>query len=175
MTKQELRASIRTLKKFHTESQLMGKSASITDKISGMSRFAQSKVVLMYHPLPDEVDVRALIDSAFNSGKKVILPVVTGDDLELRVYSPGNMEMGSFGIMEPCGPLFDDYAAIDLAIIPGMAFDSHGHRLGRGKGYYDRLLPKLENAWKMGVCFDFQRLKSLPSEPHDVSMDEVVR
>ena len=76
--------------------------------------------------------------------------------------------------MEPSGELFDDYAAIDLAVVPGMAFDIQNNRLGRGKGYYDRMLPKLVNAYKIGVCFSFQRLPGIPAEGNDVKMDEVI-
>lgn len=84
------------------------------------------------------------------------------------------MTRGAFGIMEPSGELFTDYSRITLAVVPGMAFDSHGHRLGRGKGYYDRFLPLLPQAYKIGVCFPFQLVDDVPIEPTDVVMDEVV-
>lgn len=74
--------------------------------------------------------------------KQILLPVVTGDDLELRVYTgPGDLATGAYGIEEPTGALFTDYDAIDFIVVPGVAFDRNGNRLGRGKGYYDRLLP----------------------------------
>jgi 5-formyltetrahydrofolate cyclo-ligase len=78
--------------------------------------------------------------------------------------------------MEPTGEVFsvDSYHEIDLAVIPGVAFDRHGARLGRGKGYYDRLLSLMLNAYKIGICFPFQLLEHIPSEPHDVLMNEVV-
>ncbi len=136
--------------------------------------YQNAATVLLYHPLPDEVDTRILIDDAYNNGKKVILPVVAGSDLQLRIYSPGAMTQGAFGIQEPTGELFTDYGEISLAIIPGMGFDARCHRLGRGKGYYDRLLPRLKNARKVGICFDFQYLEDIPCEPHDVIMDSVV-
>jgi 5-formyltetrahydrofolate cyclo-ligase len=77
--------------------------------------------------------------------------------------------------MEPIGEVFPEsrYDEITLALIPGMAFDAEGHRLGRGKGYYDRLLPRLSRAYKMGVCFPFQMVDAVPSEPHDQKVDEV--
>ena len=84
------------------------------------------------------------------------------------------MERGAFGILEPTGEVFSDYDNVDAAIIPGMAFDGHGNRLGRGKGYYDRLLPRLTKAYKIGVCFPFQYFDEIPSEEHDVVMDCVV-
>lgn len=76
--------------------------------------------------------------------------------------------------MEPTGEPFTDYAAIDVAVVPGMGFDTSCRRLGRGKGYYDRLLPKAANACKIGVCFGFQLLASIPADGHDVKMDRII-
>jgi 5-formyltetrahydrofolate cyclo-ligase len=83
------------------------------------------------------------------------------------------MRVGAYGILEPTGPLFTDYDSIDLAVVPGVAFTRDGVRLGRGKGYYDRLLPRIKSP-KVGICFPFQILESIPTEPFDVKMDEVV-
>lgn len=111
--------------------------------------------------------------------KQFVLPCVVDDcNLELRAYTgPADLEVrGRYRIPEPTGPLFTDLAAIDLALIPGMAFDREGHRLGRGKGYYDRLLanPAFSRIPKIGLCFDFQLIDSVDHEPHDVMMDHVV-
>jgi 5-formyltetrahydrofolate cyclo-ligase len=84
------------------------------------------------------------------------------------------LERGAFGILEPRGEVFLDYDQVEVAIVPGMAFDKAGHRLGRGKGFYDRLLPRLTQAHKIGVCFPFQYLDEIPCEEHDVVMDEVI-
>lgn len=86
------------------------------------------------------------------------------------------MVQGRFQIPEPTGPLFTNYEEIDLAFIPGMAFDNELHRLGRGKGYYDRLLahPAFSLIHKIGVCYDFQLLPQVPSEPHDCNVDELI-
>ncbi len=103
-----------------------------------------------------------------------MLPVVVGDDLELRVYTgPEDLTTGSYGIEEPTGELFTDYAAIDFVAVPGVAFDNAGNRLGRGKGYYDRLLPRL-TAFKAGICFPFQLVKEVPAEPFDIRMDTII-
>ena len=108
--------------------------------------------------------------------KQILLPVVIGNDLELRLYTgPQDLKKGAYGIEEPVGEPFTDYASIDLAIIPGVAFDVHGNRLGRGKGYYDRLLPRLPHIYKIGICFPFQLLEEVPTEALDVRMDEVLR
>lgn len=104
--------------------------------------------------------------------------VVDDENLELRLYtSPEDLEVrGKYHIPEPTGERFTDYESIDIAFIPGMAFDERGHRLGRGKGYYDRLLahPAFRNILKVGVCFDFQQVAEVPFEAHDSLMDRIM-
>ena len=105
------------------------------------------------------------------------MPVVKGDELELRRYYPEKgFTVGAFGVLEPNGEAFTDYASIDLAVIPGVAFDNEGNRLGRGKGYYDKLLHKTKNTslYKLGICFDFQKVDFVPTDAHDIRMDEVL-
>ena len=107
----------------------------------------------------------------------MVLPKVTGETTMVlhRYTGKDDLKVGAFGIMEPCGEVFDDYEAIDVAVIPGMAFDSGCHRLGRGKGYYDRFLPLLHaRVYKIGVCFPFQLLDSIPTDEHDIAMDAVL-
>ena len=95
--------------------------------------------------------------------------------MELRRYTgPSDLAQGAYKIMEPTGEVFDNYTDIDLAVIPGVAFDKDGNRMGRGKGYYDRLLPKLGNTYKIGICLPFQLVEKIPTDEHDVRMDEVL-
>jgi 5-formyltetrahydrofolate cyclo-ligase len=136
--------------------------------------------VLLYHSLPDEVDTHQLIGSALQEGKRVLLPVVVGDDLELRFLpTPDALREGAFHILEPTGAPFTDYAAIDLAVIPGVAFTPDGRRLGRGRGYYDRLLAHFPQSlssspYLIGLCWPFQLLADLPTEPHDLTVHAVI-
>lgn len=177
MTKRELRQQIRTQKRRLSAAELAVMSEDICSKVLALASWQEAGTLLLYYPLPDEVDVRLLIKDAFESGKKVLLPVVKGDELELHLYEgEASLKEGAFGIMEPTGPLFAPihYDEIELAIIPGMAFDSAGHRLGRGKGYYDRLLPNLRDAKLIGVCFPFQFLEEVPAEVHDISVCKVI-
>lgn len=178
MTKRELRQQIRTQKRRLSAAELAVMSEDICSKVLALASWQEAGTLLLYYPLPDEVDVRLLIKDAFESGKKVLLPVVKGDELELHLYEgEASLKEGAFGIMEPTGPLFapEHYGEIELAIIPGMAFDSAGHRLGRGKGYYDRLLPNLKTAKLTGICFPFQLLEEVPAEAHDISVCKVIR
>lgn len=129
---------------------------------------------MLYHSLKDEVDTHAFIRK-WSREKRILLPVVVGDDLELRLYTgPEDLTVGAYGIEEPTGALFTDYAAIDLIVVPGVAFDRDGNRLGRGKGYYDRLLPRIPSAYKIGICFPFQVVDEVPAEPFDIRMDEII-
>ena len=108
----------------------------------------------------------------------MLLPVVTGpDSIEVRRWTPDTpMQTGAFGIEEPSGEDIsrEEYDSIDLAIVPGMGFDSEGHRLGRGKGYYDRLLTRMPAAHLTGLCFPFQMLPEVPHEAHDINMENII-
>lgn len=171
--KRELRKYIRLQKSTFSPEELKEQSAAIIDQLLSNPIFQQAKTVLLYHSLPDEVNTHELIPIACKD-KTVLLPTVVGEELELHLYTPSaSTHTGSFNIVESEGELFTDYANIDLAIIPGMAFDKSCNRLGRGKGYYDRLLPHLRCPL-IGLCFQFQYLDSIPVEAHDRKVDIVL-
>ncbi len=175
MGKDDVRRWMRELKRAHTRQELSEMSADICRRIMLGEEWCNAGSVLLYNALPDEVDTQMLLDGALLTGKRVLLPKVCGDELVLVEYTgPDCLSVGAYGILEPDGTSLEgDDAVVNLAIIPGMAFDVHGHRLGRGKGYYDRLLSRV-NVYKMGICFPFQLLEYLPCEEHDVRMDGVV-
>lgn len=135
--------------------------------------FVSAKIILLYYSLADEVCTHSFIHK-WAQDKTIILPVVKGNELELHAYEGEcRMKVGSYHIMEPDTPVFTDKDSIELALVPGVAFDPKGQRLGRGKGYYDRLLPLL-HSYNIGICFDLQMQTDLPCEPTDVRMDAVV-
>lgn len=149
-------------------------SAKILAALEAHPAFRAANTILLYHSLKDEVDTHGFIEKWSNQ-KHILLPVVIGEELELRTYTgPHDLRIGAYGIEEPAGTPFTDYAAIDLAVIPGVAFDSRGNRLGRGKGYYDRLLPHMPTTYKIGICFPFQLVKEVPAEAFDIRMDEII-
>ena len=223
MTKSEVRQEIRRRKAACSTEERAALSREVTAKLAATPQWQQARTVLLYHSLPDEVATHDLIAEALAAGKRVLLPVVVGDDLELREYSvPSGLREGAFHIQEPTGAPFTDYAAIDLAIIPGIAFTPDGRRLGRGRGYYDRLLAQLSSPsshtspfspslkakralrglplghprpmrggitpmptglrglggesspYLLGLCWPFQLLPDLPTEPHDRLMNAVI-
>lgn len=176
MEKRELRNIVRELKKRYSHNELIEMSLSIVLTLEQrLMKEDGYKTILLYHSLPDEVFTHQLIDNLFKIGKKVLLPTVVGNDLELHEYvGAHHCEISEqFSIKESNGPLFCEYDKIDIAIIPGMAFTNTGDRLGRGKGYYDRLLPKLKCPL-LGLAFPFQVVDNIPCESHDVKMDEIV-
>lgn len=176
MTKAELRHKIRKLKADYSE-EFPKWSEAICRKVINHPLWQENNTVLLYHALADEPQLATLLQHALNEGKLVLLPVVEDDHLILRRYEGvSSLREGAFHIMEPIGETFprERYYEIGLVIVPGMAFDRDGHRLGRGKGYYDKLLPMLPNAKKWGICFPFQLFDSIPFESHDVLMDCVL-
>jgi len=162
------------LKSEFSAEQLRQKSESVLTAVIQHPRYQAAQTVLLYASLPDEVNTDQLVSHALRSGKTVLLPTVVGDDLELHHFAGHEgMHTGSFNIRESDGALFPEWERIDLVIVPGLAFDKLGHRLGRGRGFYDRLLCQL-HGYKLGIAFDFQQFESIPVEAFDQTLDEVI-
>ena len=174
--KKELRKLIRQRKRQFSDSQLQELSFAVTESLVAHPRIKEAKVVMAYCSLADEVYTRSLIDKLRAMGKTVVLPVVLDETrMEVRIYNDANdLKEGAYGISEPAGIRYDEIENIDVAIVPGMAFDKEGHRLGRGKGYYDRMLCKMPHLYKIGICFDFQKTETVPTEATDIKMDAIV-
>lgn len=174
--KKLLRKEIRRRVQKYSPSILVDMSQPVIKRMMDREDVVNSEVVLMYYSLPDEVYSHEAIQTLASMGKNVLLPVVVdGENLELREFDAyDSMEQGAFNIMEPVGRRFLNYDEIDVAVIPGLAFDRKGGRLGRGKGYYDRLLSKLPDCRKLGMCFDFQMVDVVPAEAHDIKMDDII-
>ena len=176
MLKSELRQHIRMLKRQFTQEKLRKLSSPIIQRLMVNPNVAAAHTILMYYSLDDEVYTHDAIDFFVQKGKTVLLPTcINENDMELRCYTGvSDLQGGFFNIMEPIGEIFSDYKSIDVAVIPGMSFDGRGNRLGRGKGYYDRFLLKIPQAYKIGICFDFQKLPGIPTESTDIRMDIVI-
>ena len=189
VVKEALRREIRRRKQQYTPSQLEELSEPIIARLRPL--LVDARVILAYYSLPDEVNTHQLIDDLVAEGKTVLLPkVLDATTMELRLYTgPHDLAPGPFGIMEPSGsqyspssfllPPSSKTSSIDVALIPGVAFDALGHRLGRGRGYYDRFLRTMGTVPSvrpclLGLCFDFQKVPSVPVDPTDISVDQVI-
>ncbi len=173
-SKQQLRKEIATLKKQYTAAGLAAFSAQIMERVEKMDVFREASCVALYHAIPGEVQTASFIEKWFRQ-KKLVLPLVKGNDLVLvRYIGEDSLRPGAFGILEPDEQGEKVVAEeIDLILVPGVAFDRQKNRLGRGKGYYDRLLASA-SLFKIGLCFDFQLKETVPTEPFDRKMDLVV-
>ena len=172
--KQALRNEIALLKEAYTEDGLRNYSSRIFDRLTQTKVFEDAQCILAYYSFGREVFTHDFVEKYAND-KKIILPVVKKDGLVLREYKgEDKLHLSDFGILEPIGSDFTDFSQIDLGIIPGVVFDRNLNRLGRGKAYYDRMLPLLGNAYLAGVCFSFQLKSNIPVEAHDFRMDCVI-
>lgn len=176
MDKTAVRKQMRELKRAVPAEEKLLRSEAIMRRVEESPLFRQAKVVLLYWSMADEVQTHAFVNRWYKD-KVVLLPCVVGDDLVLRQYTgPECLVAGEqFGIGEPAGtPVWTDLDSVELIMVPGVAFDREGNRMGRGRGFYDRLLKSTPNAAKVGVAYDFQLLDAIPVEPHDVPMDCVI-
>ena len=172
--KQSLRREIALLKNKYSEEDLRSFSEQIFMSLVETQIFKDAKCILAYYSFTGEVFTHDFIEK-YAKDKRIILPVVKENNLVLKEYSEKSELMKSdYGILEPTGSDFTDYSKIDLGIIPGVAFDRSFNRLGRGKGYYDRLLPLLEKAYLVGVCYSFQLKDKIHVESHDYPMNCVI-
>ncbi len=151
-------------------------SRRIAEIVLSLPDIARAEVVSAYWPIRSEVDVRPLIAALRARGQAVALPQVTPDGLVFRLAAEGDaLSHGGFGLSEP-GP---DAPAVDprALLVPLAAFDRRGHRIGYGKGYYDRALARLdarERALAIGIAFSAQEIPVVPDGPYDRALDGIV-
>lgn len=178
LTKQHLRSKILLKLKSQKEENRDRKSRLVQEKLLRTKVFKKAKAVMFYIGLGKEVDTADMIKAARLLGKIVTVPVCMKDKMmiEPHVLEDGaGFKVGPYGIREPAKASPVHLKDLDLVIVPGLAFDKKGRRLGRGKGYYDRFLSRLPaGAATVGLAFDFQILPSIPVQAHDVRVDKVL-
>ncbi len=155
------------------------KSTIIKNKVFSLPEFRKAKNIVCYISLDTEVSTGEIIKDSLKMSKRVFAPRVEGDSL--RIVELKNMdedlERGPIGVLQPKNEASSSFRARDMeiVIVPGIAFERNGARLGRGKGYFDRFLSKLPNTVKtIALGFDFQIKKSIPVSPHDIPVDLVI-
>ena len=172
MEKSDIRRKIKNLRMMLSEMEKASAAEEVFAQLEKTAAFMMADNILMYHSLPDELQTRKFLQK-WHDRKRFFLPRVNGVNLDILPYEETRLELGSFHIEEPTGDDVVDVDDIELMVIPAVAFDRKGNRLGRGKGFYDRLL-STSKATKIGVGYEFQLFDDLPSEPHDVAMDMVI-
>lgn len=177
LAKADLRREIRCRLKTLSPADRAAAGASLAAKIAALPEWRTAQSVLLFVPLPDEPAVGALLELALVLGKRTVLPAfdaVSGSYLGRQVTNPAtDLIVGKFGAQEPApGCLAVPVGTLDFAVVPGVAFTPDGKRLGRGRGFYDRMLASFRGV-SCGVGFDEQIVPELPVEPHDVKLSYV--
>ncbi len=168
--KNALRQKVKLLLSQLSTEDVLAKSTAIFEQVEQLEEFKNAQNILVYSSLPTEVQTRDFLQK-WSGEKNIFLPIVHGDELLIGKF--GELKTGSsFGILEPENAL-TEIPPLNLAIIPGLAFDKHNNRMGRGKGYYDKFL-KINNLYKVGVCFSCQLFDEMPHEDFDVKMDKII-
>lgn len=171
-----LRNRMRMVREAIPSSACEARSAEIAKRLLLLEEFDRASTVLAFAPIRNEVRTRSSMQAAWAAGKQVALPRVVEDQLMLRLVD-GHTALveGAFGVSEP-PPDSPSVAAseVDFALVPALAVDPRGYRIGYGGGYYDRLIPQLRNARTCVVAYDFQLISEVPELPFDVAVDLVV-
>jgi len=181
--KNEIRENARIKRRAISVQKSQEKSQAIKKNMFSTTVFQNAKTVLFYVSKGSEVDTHAMIKESLGNSpsncigiKRVVVPVTdmnAGELLLSEIHGLDELKPGSFGVPEPEIISKVEPSEIDLVIVPGLAFDSSGGRIGYGKGFYDRFLKNI-NAKKIALAYNFQVIESVPSDPHDVKVDKII-
>ena len=170
--KTKIRRRIRNKKNILSDMDKAQSATAVFDKIENLQEFIDAKSVLMYWSLPDELPTHSFIVK-WSAKKQMLLPMVKGDKMLIKPFTTtDDLKKSDMGIWEPDAQK-EYLKQIDVVIVPGVAFDKSKNRLGRGKGYYDKYFSG-KKILRIGICYDFQLLEVIPTEPFDVKMDKVI-
>ncbi len=172
MNKDEIRRLIKAHKALLSDIERKSAAQRVFERLESTAAFKLAEHILMYNSLPDELSTREFI-SRWADRKHFYLPRVNGVNLEILPYNATRLAIGAFHIEEPQGEDTVSPDAIELVIVPAVAYDRSGNRVGRGKGFYDRLLAETR-ASKIGVGYDFQLVEEIEADAHDIPVDFVI-
>lgn len=175
MNKQELRQAIRARKRAMTEGDILRRSEILAEKFARSNAYRAAKTIYGYLPYNQEVRTVPMLRRALEEGKRVAVPKVYGDDMKfIYLDDLSQVAKGYAGIPEPVadGPVAQDETA--LVLMPGLAFDRAGHRIGYGGGFYDKFLAREPHHPTVALCYDFQVMDRLETEEFDIPVDLVI-
>jgi len=172
--KKEMRKQILEKRNSLTKEEIKEKSKIIKKKLFSSEEYQQAKTVSFFVSFGSEVDTHDMIKEALKE-KEVCVPIVQGDYIILsKINDFDDLDKkGKYGILEPSSIIEVDKELVDLIIVPGVAFDKKGHRIGYGKGYYDSLLIDYKGN-TIGLCFSLQLISKVPVKEHDVRVKKVI-
>ena len=173
--KADLRRKLRAESQRFSSAERVVASAQICLRLAEQEVWKRAQSILFFYPMADEPDIGLLFAQSLAAQKVTVLPRYSPQDGHYEARQvlgiKGELQPGAFGIHEPASacPIFD-LKKLDFVLVPGIGFAFSGVRLGRGKGYYDRLLAQIPG-FKCGVAFDWQVTVEIPAEPHDICLD----
>lgn len=173
--KNQLKDKILEKRNSLSKEEIAEKSRKIEDALFSLEQFKKSKTIMFFVSFNSEVYTHNMIKKSLKT-KTTIIPKVMHSEIEPSVIMDFDnlIPSGKFGILEPIEIMKIAYKNIGLVLVPGIAFDREGHRIGYGFGYYDKFLRKVPKAVKIGLCFDFQVVDKVPREMHDVPVDFIL-
>lgn len=175
MDKKQLRRMIRERKRAMTEAEIQSRSEALAQLLYASEAYRNAKTIYGYLPYNQEVRTVPMLEQALRDGKRVAVPKVFGDEMKfLYLQDLTQVAKGYAGIPEPIAdePVAEDKTA--LVLMPGLAFDPKGHRIGYGGGFYDKFLAAEPNHPTLALCYEFQLLPKLETEEHDIPVDMVL-
>lgn len=175
MDKTQLRRSIREQKRAMTEAEINARSEKLCQLFIASEAYQKAKTIYGYLPYNQEVRTVPMLERALRDGKRVAVPKCYGDEMKFIFMEDLSLvEKGYAGIPEPIAdePVADDETA--LVLMPGLAFDPEGHRIGYGGGFYDKFLSAEPDHPTLALCYEFQMMPKLETEAHDIPVDSVL-
>ena len=176
MNKKEMRAQIRAKKRAMTEEQIVSASARLGELFRSCDLYKNAKTIYGYLPYNQEVRTVPMLEQAIRDGKRVAVPKCYGEEMRFLYITDFVTEVapGYANIPEPIAdePIADDKTA--LVLMPGLAFDPQGHRIGYGGGFYDRFLAAEPDHPTLALCYGFQMVEHLQTEEFDIPVDQVL-
>lgn len=175
MNKQELRRAIRERKRAMTEEEIVKRSNALAEKFYNSPAYQAASTIYGYLPYNQEVRTIPMLQRALDEGKRVAVPKVYGEEMRfIYLEDLTQVSKGYAGIPEPIAdaPVADDKRA--LVLMPGLAFDPQGHRIGYGGGFYDRFLAQEPHHPTLALCYEFQMQAHLDTEEFDIPVDTVL-
>ena len=175
-SKEELRNEMLQLRANQKEPERKEKSKKIIETLSKIKEFKEAKNIAVYLSLPEEVHTIEFTEKLLHNYFVHVPFINEKKELELsRIENFDNLEIAEYGVLTPKNKKHSNKGLIDLIIVPGLVFDEKGNRIGYGKGFFDKLLSKLnKKTLKIGLCFDFQIKKEIPAFAHDQKMDLII-
>lgn len=173
VTKNEIRQLNKERRKAMKLDEVEEKSLAVCRILLESELYVNARCIMLYMPLGNEVDISRIAKQAYRDKKQVVFPVTEADSGVITPHfatEDTGFAKGAFSVTEPQNAKMAGIEEIDLVLVPGIAFDRGGGRIGFGKGCYDRLL-KAASAVRVGVCYDFQACDKIPIEAHDIKMD----